>query len=257
MSQPEGTRVRSEEIVCPGGMPAFMALPRAAAGRLPVVVLMHERYGLVQHTRDLTMRCASDGYLAIAPNFFFKHPDQASLNKGDSSYPLGDHPNADLSRVVVAGYCQTGRFPIVFGAEEAIVGAVVWYGGAAPREWPVTEKQPRPFEKVMADLRCPVFGAFATLDHVISLDDVRRFRNALEDAGKSYEVYVYEKAPHGWLNDTMPGRYRKTEAEAAWAAQQRFIAKVTMPGFKPSNVSWHFECARPFDYDYTKNVRME
>jgi len=63
--------VATEEILCPGGMPAFLALPRGAEGRLPVVVLMHERYGLVQHTRDLAVRCARDGFLTIAPDFFF------------------------------------------------------------------------------------------------------------------------------------------------------------------------------------------
>jgi dienelactone hydrolase len=71
--------LKVEDILCPGGMPAFIAHPRGAEGRLPVVVLMHERYGLVQHTRDLAMRCARDGFLTIAPDFFFKHPDKAAL----------------------------------------------------------------------------------------------------------------------------------------------------------------------------------
>ena len=122
--------IATEDIVCPGGMPAFLAHPREAESKLPIVVLMHERYGLVQHTRDLAARCASDGYLVIAPNFFFKHPDQAALNKGDTRYDLGDvesnayirqilamlaeHPAADMSRIAVAGYCQTGRHPLVF-----------------------------------------------------------------------------------------------------------------------------------------------
>ena len=59
----------TEDILCPGGMPAFLAMPRGS-GPFPVIVLMHERYGLVQHTRDLAMRCARDGFqggaLAIA-----------------------------------------------------------------------------------------------------------------------------------------------------------------------------------------------
>ena len=265
--------VTTQDILCPGGMPALLALPRGAEGRLPVVVLMHERYGLVQHTKDLTKRCASDGFLAIAPNFFFKHPDQAVLAKGDSRYDLGDvesnsylrgvlamladHPHADLTRVAVAGYCQTGRHPLVFAAEENIAAAVVWYGGAAPREWGVTKVQPRPFAEVIADVRCPVFAAFGALDHMISLDDVCRLRNQLEAARKSYEMHVYAGAPHGWLNDTMPGRYRRSEAEAGWAAQQRFLAEVLAPGYRPATVGWRFSCDSPLDYDFKNNVRME
>ena len=55
-------RIETQEIVCPDGMPAFLARP-AAPGRYPVVVLIHERYGLVPHTRDLAKKCAGDGFL--------------------------------------------------------------------------------------------------------------------------------------------------------------------------------------------------
>lgn len=273
MLQGMGEGVATQEVLCPGGMPAFLAVPRGAEDRLPVVVLMHERYGLVRHTKDLAVRCAKDGFLTIAPNFFFKHPDQEVLNKGDGRYDLGDvesnallrqvlamlaeHPNADLTRIAVAGYCQTGRHPLVFAAEENIAAAVVWYGAASQREWGATPYQPRELEKVIADVRCPVFGAFGALDHIISIDDIRRFRNAFETAGKSYEIHVYEKAPHGWLNDTMPGRYRKVEAEAGWAAQQAFLRRVLAKGYRQENVEWVFRGARPLDYDFSKNKRLE
>src|SRR5258708_6275602 len=118
--------VETQEIACPGGMPAFLARP-AAAGRYPVVILIHERYGLVAHTRDLAKRCAGDGYFVVAANFFYRHPDQKALNAGDSRYPITDaeavehitaalaaaekNPAADMAHVAVAGYCQTGRHP--------------------------------------------------------------------------------------------------------------------------------------------------
>ncbi len=79
----------NENIECPGGMPAFLAYPKAA-GRYPVVVLMHERYGLVAHAKDLARRCAADGYVVLAPNFFFKHPDQKALNAGNERYDMTD-----------------------------------------------------------------------------------------------------------------------------------------------------------------------
>ncbi len=265
--------VLTESITCPGGMPAFLAMPSAAAGRLPIVVIMHERYGLVQHTRDLTRRCASDGYLTIAPNFFFKHPDQDALSRGDQRYDLGDveasaalrsvlamlaeHPAADMTRVAVAGFCQTGRHPLVLAAEQAIAAAAVWYGAASAREWGTNHLQPRALTDLIADIGCPVFAAFGARDHIISLDDVRRFRDCLEDADKSYQIHVYEHAPHGWLNDTMPGRYRQAEAAAAWAAQRQFLARVLAPGYRQTSIVWQFSCESAPDYDFAKNVRQE
>jgi carboxymethylenebutenolidase len=264
--------IKSQEILCPGGMPAFVAYP-AGAKRLPVVILMHERYGLVQHTRDQAMRCARDGFLTLAPNFFFKHPDQDELNAGNARYDITDtesnsllraamamlaeQPEADMTRVAVAGYCQTGRHPLVFAAEVPIAAAVVWYGACSKREWGVTKTQPKPLEEIIAAVPCPVFGAFGALDHIISIDDIRRFRNCLEDNCKTYDIHVYDGAPHGWLNDTMPGRYRPEQAKAGWAAQQRFLAKVLAPGYRRTNVEWSFECGSPLDYDFSKNVRLE
>ncbi|HEX3484022.1 MAG TPA: dienelactone hydrolase family protein [Micropepsaceae bacterium] len=264
--------VVSESVVCPGGMPGFLAHP-AAAGHYPVVVLMHERYGLVRHTQDLARRCASDGFTVLAPNFFYRHPDQAALNAGDSRYDLTDpesvellraalaaldtNPFADMSRIAVAGYCQTGRHPLVFAAEAPIQAAIVWYGAAAKREWQMTETQPKPLNDIIAQIDCPVFGAFGSDDHIISVDDVRRFRNALEEHKKSYDMHLYAGAPHGWLNDTMPGRYRKLQADAAWTAQQRFLKAVFAGAWPKDSVRWQFDSTFRRDYDFAKNRRQE
>src|SRR5215472_2370009 len=264
--------VATEDIVCESGMPALLAQPNGG-GNFPTVILMHERYGLVKHTRDQAIRCARDGYAVLAPNFFFRHPDQAALNAGNSRYDLTDPESvelikaalalltkqaaADLSKVVVAGYCQTGRHPLIFASEVPISAAVVWYGAASKREWEVNKLQPKPLDEVIAALPCPVFAAFGEADHIISIEDVQRLRNRLEAHRKSYNIHLYAGAPHGWLNDTMPGRYRKLQAEAGWAAQQRFLSRVFAGGFEAQRVSWRFEGDSRKDYDFSKNVRME
>ncbi|MCL2429183.1 MAG: dienelactone hydrolase family protein [Alphaproteobacteria bacterium] len=267
-----GIDVASETITCANGMPAFLAYP-AGGGKFPVIVLMHERYGLVQHTRDQAMRCAGDGFAVIAPNFFFSYGDQRKLNAGAARYDMTDpeavallsaaiealkkYRFADLERLAVAGYCQTGRHPLVFAAEVPIRAAVVWYGAASGREWEVNAIQPRPLDEVIAAIHCPVFGAFGEADHIISLADVQRFRDCLELHRKSYDIHVYKGAPHGWLNDTMPGRYRRAEAEAAWAAQQRFLTEVFAGAYDSGSVRWRFACDSARDYDFAKNVRLE
>ncbi|MEA2976075.1 MAG: carboxymethylenebutenolidase [Alphaproteobacteria bacterium] len=264
--------VATEEITCAGAMPAFLARP-APAGRYPVVILIHERYGLVPHTRDLAKRCAGDGYFVVAANFFYKHPDQKALNAGDSRYAMTDaesiehikaaiaeaekHPGADINKIAVAGYCQTGRHPLVFAAQAKITAAVVWYGAASKREWPVSETNSKPMEEILAAVDCPVFAAFGGADHIISIDDVRRFRNTLEEHKKTYDIHVYADAPHGWLNDTMPGRYRAPQADAGWADQQLFLKKVFASGSKPETVSWHFDGGFARDYDFAKTKRLE
>jgi carboxymethylenebutenolidase len=272
MATVETPDIVTEGIVCADAMPAFLARP-AREAKHPCIVLMHERYGLVQHTKDLAQRFAGDGYVCIAPDVFFRHPDQEALHRGAARCDitdgdaardlsaaidaLSDIEGADAGRVAVMGVCQTGRHPLVLAAERSITAALVWYGAASRREWEVNDRQPRPLADVIAAIDCPVFGAFGEADHIISLDDVRRFRDCLEANGKSYDIHVFRDAPHGWLNDTMPGRYRREAAEAAWAAQQRFLDWLFDPARPADVIRSRYACDSGVDYDFSKNVRLE
>ncbi len=92
----------------------------------------------------------------------------------------------------------------------------------------------------------------------ISLEDVRRVRDALESGRRSYRMKLFAGMPHGWLNDTMPGRYRAKEAKEAWVLLTRFLADVfsgAWPG--EDRVRWEFESATSVDYDFSKNTRLE
>jgi carboxymethylenebutenolidase len=264
--------VVTSAMSCAGGLPAFLATPESAAGR-PTVVLMHERYGLVQHTRDLATRFARDGFVCLAPDFFHKHPDQAALHRGDVGYDMTDPeavsylraamselaalPQVDQSKIAVVGVCQSGRHPLVLAAQRPIAAAVIWYGAASQREWQVNARYPTGLEEIIPRVKCPVLGLFGEADHVISLADVRRLRDCLECHDKTYTIKVYAGAPHGWLNDTMPGRYRRAQAEAAWALQLTFLKRVLDPDYDPSKRIQIYECEHSADYDFGKNVRLE
>jgi len=109
----------------------------------------------------------------------------------------------------------------------------------------------------------PAFRTSATrrgerpTDHLISIDDVRRFRDCLERHGKSFRIHLYPDAPHGWLNDTMPGRYRRAQAEAAWAEQRAFLDEVLSPGYDRTRRAQRYEADIAVDYDFSRNVRQE
>jgi carboxymethylenebutenolidase len=102
-----------------------------------------------------------------------------------------------------------------------------------------------------------VLGVFGEADHIISVNDVARFRNSLEQSRKSYHVRLYPDAPHGWLNDTMPGRYRKETAKDAWSLMMAFLKKCFTGGWNKERISGTFESDFSTQYDFTKNVRLE
>src|SRR5215216_1656692 len=173
--------IRTWTTTC-GEMPAFIAVPSADA-KVPGVIVMHERYGLVRHTRDLAERFARDGFVAIAPDLFFRHPDQEALHRGDVGCTISDADavhhlasaidalravsQTDPARLAVMGVCQTARHSLVLAASHAIGAALVWYGAAQPREWAVNENYTRPLEEIIAAIDCPVLGMFGEADHLI------------------------------------------------------------------------------------------
>jgi len=73
-----------------GDCEGVLYLPRSESPAGAVVVL-HERYGLAQHTLDLAQRLARDGYAALAPNLFSRwRGDAAALRSGKERVVLPD-----------------------------------------------------------------------------------------------------------------------------------------------------------------------
>ncbi|HEY3116207.1 MAG TPA: dienelactone hydrolase family protein [Chloroflexota bacterium] len=265
--------LETADVQCANGMNAFVALPGAPASSL-AVVLLHERYGLVQHPRDLARRFAEAGHPCIAPNLYFREPDQESLARGEGRAATNDpEVCADLDvamskiteslgwrpqRFGVIGVCATGRYPLIIAAQRSEVGAcVVVYGGLDTRQWDVTGEQPEALDALIHRSQAPVLGVFGERDHLISVDHVRRFRASLEDAQRNYHVRIFPDAPHGWVNDTMPGRYRHDHAEAAFRLMLGFFERANSEGYPPDRIEAVFESDISRDYDFSKNVRLE
>jgi carboxymethylenebutenolidase len=271
----EGKQLNSEIIVehlkGTSGIPAIIAKPPTGSS-FPCVIILHERYGLVQHTIDLAKKLAGSGYVVAAPDLFFEYQDKESLHKGNVSVQPSDTevlshledvvnllsmiPEADPSRLGMIGVCQTGRYSFLFGAHHSLQACITIYGAAQARDWVDNEKQ-KSLETLIDQMNSPVLGIFGEKDHVISIMDVKRLRNTLEQYDKSYEISIYGEAPHGWMNDTMPGRYRRELAEIAWQQMLDFLAVTTSPDFNGSYVQWKFNSVKNGDYDFTKNVRLE
>ena len=254
------------------GMKVLEARPEGRARR-PGVVLLHERYGIDQHTRDLGEKLAADGFVALLPDMFHRFDgDRDALRRGEERVEMADDEAlADLDEAVaflralphttgevgIIGVCQRGRQPLLFAAQRHDVTSIaVLYGGVGDRDWEPSERRPTPVGAFIRGLDCPVLGLFGEEDHVVSIENVRRFREELEQANKSYRMRIFRGAPHGWLNDTMPGRYRREAAEAAWSELTSFLRTTFAGEWERGHVVWEFASDVSPDYDFSKNVRL-
>ncbi|HEX6513333.1 MAG TPA: dienelactone hydrolase family protein [Chloroflexota bacterium] len=263
------------EISFGDGLRGHLFVP-AGVGRAGAVVILHERYGLVKHTLDLAEKLARDGYVALAPDLFSRwQGDKEALKRGDVRATLPDeeiaavvnggldflkaHERVDGSKLAVMGVCQSGRYPIVVGSQRPDLAAlVVFYGAAQESDWQLSELQPKPMPDMIARTTAPGLYVFGEADHVISIDEVLRLKSTIEQARKSSRMKVVPKMPHGWLNDTMPGRYRSKEAEEAWQLLVGFLDETFSGRWPPAGrVIWEFQSDIGQDYDFSKNVRLE
>src|SRR4030095_1842737 len=122
-------------------MNAHLGVP-SGAGKKPVVIHLHERYGIVQHTTDLGQKFVDAGYVTIVPDFFSRFTgDREALARGDDRCELNDDevlldldavmnhlrtvPEADLSKIAMSGVCQSGRQPILGARKPKDIPAAV------------------------------------------------------------------------------------------------------------------------------------
>jgi carboxymethylenebutenolidase len=252
----------------------FLGKP-AGAGKKPTVIHLHERYGIVQHTTDLGEKFVRQGYVTIVPDLFSRFTgDRDKLAKGDDRCDLDDGevlkdidsvveylraiPEVDTSRIAISGVCQTGRQPILMAAKRDYIAAVVMlYGAIYDADWKSQPQRPEPINKLIEQMACPMVGVFGELDNLIPLNNIVRMIGVLADAKRSFDVRVYAGAPHGFLNDTMPGRFRAAQSDAAWSQITTFLDAVFTGKYSRDRVVWRFESDSSADYDFTRMKRWE
>lgn len=227
-------------------MPAWHARPKNADGPLPVVIVIQEIFGVHEHIRDVCRRLANEGYLAIAPELYFRQGDpndyadiptllSGLVSKVPDSQVLADldhvaswasRNGGDAHRLMVTGFCWGGRIAWLYAAHNPqLKAAVAWYGKLVGDKTLNTPKHP---VDVAVDLNAPVLGLYGAQDTGIPLESVETMRQALRAANASAEIIVYPEAGHAFNADYRPS-YHEESAKDGW---QRMLAWFAQYGGK-------------------------
>jgi carboxymethylenebutenolidase len=253
---------------------AFFGKP-AGGGKRPAVIHLHERYGIVQHTTDLGQKFVDAGYVTVVPDLFWRFTgNREALARGDARCELSDAevledidlvvaylrtlPDVDSTKLAMVGVCQTGRQPLLISARRDYLAAtVVLYGAVYDDDWKSHPLRPEPIDNILEQVACPLVGIFGELDNLVPIHNIVRMLSVLTEAKKSFDIRIYPEAPHGFLNDTMPGRYRLSQAQVAWHQITSFMKSVFNGEWSRERAIWRFESDSSVHYDFTKNKRWE
>jgi carboxymethylenebutenolidase len=185
----------------------FVVYPESK-DKKPVVILIHEIFGMSDWVQDLADQVAAAGYIAVAPDLLSgtgPHGGRTSDFAPDKvteavSHLSPDQVTGDLNAVAdyaktipassgklfVGGFCWGGGQTFRFVTNRSDLGAAfVFYGGP-------------PDKDAMARIKAPVYGFYAGNDERINatLPDTTAQMNT---AGKTFEPVVYDGAGHGFM----------------------------------------------------------
>ncbi|RPE01105.1 dienelactone hydrolase family protein [Candidatus Pantoea deserta] len=215
-------------------MPAYYAKPKESSGPLPVVLVVQEIFGVHEHIRDICRRLALEGYLAVAPELYFREGDpndyhdiptlfKELVSKVPDSQVLSDLDHAanwaarnggDIRRMGITGFCWGGRISWLYAAHNPqLRAAAAWYGRLMGEK---TMKQQKHPIDVAVDLGAPVLGLYGGQDESIPLESVEQMRQALHAANAKAEIVVYPDAGHAFNADYRPS-YHAESAQDGWA----------------------------------------
>lgn len=232
--------------VADGEIPAYRAMPDTKNKKFPVVLVVHEIFGVHEWIQDVTRRFAKLGCLAIAPalyarqgdvktikeirelqrDIFSKIPDAQALTDLDASVAWAKNNSGNDKKLSITGFCWGGRIVWLYSAHNKNVDAgAAWYGRLVsdPKgtKNPVQPTMPIDYAK---DLKVPVIGFYGGLDQGIPQDTVQRMQDELKKGKSKSEIVVYPNAQHGFHADYRPS-FNKESSEDAWSKLQDWFKK--------------------------------
>ena len=211
---------------------AFLARPTHVEGAAATILLLHEWWGLNDHTKDVARRLAQEGYVVLAPDLYSRQgykvtqsPTEAAalMNAVSSQAVLRDlnaattylktQPFVDPLRIGALGFSMWGTFALTQAEHNSDLKAAVAFYGKVP-----------PIETFRYFL-CPLLFHHAGKDGWVTRKEVDVLAEGLRQHGKPGVIHVYPEADHAFFNDTRPEAYRAQDAKLAWERTLYFFGE--------------------------------
>lgn len=218
-----------EWVMIPAGIDsvrAWIVYPERKT-KAPVVVVVHEIYGLTPWVRGVADQLAADGFIAIAPDLLTSKnlPNPTDSVPGTfATAAIRTLDPADVHRQIsaaaeyamalpsaipkygIVGYCWGGGVSFEHAVRSPKLGASVVYYGVSPAS------------ASLASVKAPVLGLYGGNDARVNAT-IAPADSMMKSLSKTYSYHIYEGAGHGFLRQ-QPGQEGANlkATEHAWPA---------------------------------------
>jgi carboxymethylenebutenolidase len=215
-----------------GMLPVYYARP-AKGTSFPIILVNEEIFGVHEYIQDVCRRFAKLGYLAVAPEIYFRNPDFPTMTDSqqimrdvifktpdaqiwsdlDATLAWAEHNHGDAHQIGEIGFCFGGRITWLYAAHNPnLKAAVAFYG---PIKNPTSDIKPTTALDIADKIHCPLLGLYGGQDQSIPADLIHQAEAKAKAAGKTVEIVIYPDSPHGFHADYRPS-YHEADAKDAW-----------------------------------------
>ena len=220
--------------VSDGTIPGYYARPDGK-GPYPMVLVIHEIWGVHEYIQDICRRLAKVGYFAVAPELSARQGDPRKFtdNSMIMQQIMSKIPDAEVAsdldatvawarkdktantvKLGVTGFCWGGRQVWLYAAHNPkLKAAVSWYGFLTNPDSPI---MPKGALDLVSSINVPVLGLYGGADPNNPEPVVHEMEAKLKEAHKHCEFVIYPDAPHAFFADYRPS-YRPEPAKDGWA----------------------------------------
>ncbi|HEY4964278.1 MAG TPA: dienelactone hydrolase family protein [Candidatus Saccharimonadales bacterium] len=230
-------QVQGDEVV-----DAYLATPMTKPKG--AIIVVHEVWGLVKHTKDVADRLAAEGYVALAPDLLkeldFGSTDVAqmqkdlfnpetrnkvqpelrklmtpihdpsfgakTLNRLEACFNFLYDDEQSSQKVGIIGFCFGGTYSYALAVNETRLKLVLPFYGHADQS-----------ADQLSNITCPVRAFYGKNDSGL-IDNLPDLKARMAEAKVDFKDTVYDNCGHAFFNDTNPYAYNKQAAEAAWVS---------------------------------------
>jgi carboxymethylenebutenolidase len=220
----------------PNDIGGVLAVP-AVDGRFPAAIVIPTIRGLDEFVTDVAERLAGEGFVALGVDIFdhpgvpediFKRPgaqpDDEILGDLEAAFAmLQKDPRVIPEAICAWGYCIGGRFSLLWPTYQPRLAAGAAFHGFPTNDTANPNTPTEPAGRA-AELRVPVIANFGEADKLVPMSEVERYREAMNKAGRDFELHTYAGRDHGWTGKKNPS-YDENDAELAWRRSVQFLTR--------------------------------
>jgi dienelactone hydrolase len=242
----QSTSIKTENVDYTGDgvtMKGFVAYNDSLKGPLPVVLIVHEWWGLTDYPRMRAKQLAELGYLAFAVDMYgddktAETPDEAqklsapfygSMKVATPRFEaalakIKTFPNADTNRIAAIGYCFGGGMVLNMARTgEPLKGVVSFHGNLMGT----------PADKNL--LKAEILVCHGDSDKFVLPAEVAAFKKQMDSVGAKYTFKHYANATHAFTNlgatekgkkYNMPIEYNAAADTASFNEMKAFLARI-------------------------------